>query len=78
MLFSDCGNVADCQDCTTAEEICFEQCGQNFEGPLEENVLEIIPGVEDELSCKAKLYTPSTPNIDLILWHTHLIVCAVK
>ena len=23
-----------------------------------------------------KLYTPSTLNIDLILWHTHLIVCA--
>ena len=26
----------------------------------------------------AKLYTPSTPNIDFIQWHTHLIVCAVK
>ena len=26
----------------------------------------------------SKLYTPSTLNIDLILWHTHLIVCAVK
>ena len=25
---------------------------------------------------KPKLYTPSTLNIDLILWHTHLIVCA--
>ena len=25
-----------------------------------------------------KLYTPSTLNIDLLLWHTHLIVCAVK
>ena len=24
----------------------------------------------------AKLYIPSTLNIDLILWHTHLIVCA--
>ena len=27
---------------------------------------------------KPKLYTPSTLNIDLILWHTHLIVCAEK
>ena len=27
---------------------------------------------------KTKLYTPSTLNIDLIQWHTHLIVCAVK
>ena len=25
-----------------------------------------------------KLYIPSTLNIDLILWHTQLIVCAVK
>ena len=23
-----------------------------------------------------KLYIPSTLNIDLILWHTHFIVCA--
>ena len=27
---------------------------------------------------KAKLYTPSTLNIVLIQWHTHLNVCAVK
>ena len=25
-----------------------------------------------------KLYIPSTLNIDLILWHTQLIVCALK
>ena len=25
---------------------------------------------------EAKLYIPSTLNIDLILWHTQLIVCA--
>ena len=27
---------------------------------------------------KSKLYISSTLNIDLILWHTQLIVCAVK
>ena len=27
---------------------------------------------------KAKLYTPSALNMNLIQWHTHLIVCAVK
>ena len=27
---------------------------------------------------KAKLYTPSTLNIDFIQWHTQLNVCAVK
>ena len=25
-----------------------------------------------------KLYIPSTLNIDLVLWHTQLIVCAEK
>ena len=30
------------------------------------------------LSWTAKLYISSTLNIDFILWHTHLIVCAVK
>ena len=53
MLFQDCSELAECQDCTTAVELCFEQCGQSVEGPLEENVLEVIPGVEDELDCKA-------------------------
>ena len=27
---------------------------------------------------EAKLYIPSTLNIDFILWHTQLIVCAVE
>ena len=26
--------------------------------------------------CRSKLYIPSTLNIDLILWHTQLIICA--
>ena len=30
------------------------------------------------LSKQPKLYISSTLNIDLILWHTQLIVCAVK
>ena len=31
-----------------------------------------------ELRVQSKLYIPSTPNIDVILWHTQLNVCAVK
>ena len=30
------------------------------------------------LILRSKLYIPSTPNIDLILWHTQLIVCTAK
>ena len=33
---------------------------------------------EDIFGAVPKLYIPSTLNIDLILWHTQLIVCAVK
>ena len=32
----------------------------------------------EELTAAAKSYIPRTLNIDLILWHTQLIVCAVK
>ena len=31
-----------------------------------------------DMSCTSKLYIQSTLNIDLVLWHTQLIVCAVK
>ena len=31
-----------------------------------------------ELAMKSKLYIPSTLNIALLQWHTHLNVCAVK
>jgi hypothetical protein len=31
-----------------------------------------------QITLRSKLYIPSTQNIDLILWHTQLIVCAVK
>ena len=30
------------------------------------------------LKVRAKLYIPSTLNIDLILWHTQSIVCAIE
>ena len=32
----------------------------------------------DSVMFSPKLYIPNTLNIDLILWHTQLIVCAVK
>ena len=32
--------------------------------------------LKSDLNTKPKLYIPSTLNIDLILWHTQLIVCA--
>ena len=34
--------------------------------------------LEEERGAIAKLYIPSTLNTDYLLWHTQLIVCAVK
>ena len=63
MLFSDCTTLSQCKDCTTGVELCFEQCGQKLEGVLAENVLEIIPGVDDELDCKAICRNQSATRI---------------
>ena len=38
--------------------------------------VEMIPVTAFRLIPQAKLYIPSTLNIDFILWHTQLIVCA--
>ena len=43
---------------------------------LEKNNSSTCQFVSQSYAPKAKLYIPSTLNIDLILWHTHLIVCA--
>ena len=42
--------------------------------------IEEIPNVKrlKILTIDAKLYTPSTLNIDFIQWHTQQNVCAVK
>ena len=48
------------------------------------NCLEIVYRLSTDIysapksSLYPKLYTPSTLNITLILWHTQLIVCAIK
>ena len=41
-------------------------------------VMEALKIINVSLILIPKLYILSTLNIDLILWHTQLIVCAVK
>ena len=53
---------------------CFKSCSDL----LWEKIVPVIETNFWNLRLKAKLYTPSTLNMNLILWHTHLIVCAVK
>ena len=54
--------------------ICQEKQKINF------SKIAFFKGLEKKCFCKplAKLYTPSTLNIDSIQWHTQLIVRAVK
>ena len=51
-------------------------------GPFENFIMLLIVGntilLMLKVSLQSKLYIPSALNIDLILWHTQLIVCAVK
>ena len=42
----------------------------------EADVKVVSVGRSENLGGQPKLYTPSTLNIDLILWHTQLIMCA--
>ena len=45
---------------------------------LQIHVLQIGPIMEVRGLEATKLYIPSTLNTDYLLWHTQLIVCAVK
>ena len=39
---------------------------------------KIIDEIQTKVNIMAKLYIPSTLNIDFILWHTQLIVYVLK
>ena len=85
MMFIGCETLTSCEDCTTEMELCFEQCGQNQEGPLEDNVLEIIPDVESELNCKANCRNVSDcqaytyhDNLDLALPNICFLLTEVR
>ena len=41
-------------------------------------VKQYAPALHKMYVLRSKLYTPSTLNIELMLWHTQLIVCAAN
>ena len=56
--------------------LCFSLCEMSEDNQDSQCMkLHTFIGV---LNFYSKLYIPSTLNIDLTLWHTQLIVCAVK
>ena len=51
-LFKTCETVAQCSNCMTESMECFESCGSNIVGDLDENVIMSIPNIDAELDCK--------------------------
>lgn len=82
-LFSSCPTLHECEDCITEEKFCFETCGDNIEGVLGENIVQILADAPEELDCKkecnsntnCKFYTyhngsdPNYPQLCFLLTH---------
>ena len=66
MLFSDCQFLADCDDCYSEDKLCYGPCGRNVESTLDDNVIEFIPDVLLDQSCKVLCYDNSD-----CLYYTH-------
>ena len=83
LLFSACPTLHQCEDCITEEKFCSETCGDNVEGVLGENIVQVLGDVPDELNCKkecsnntdCKFYTyhngsdPNYPQLCFLLTH---------
>ena len=68
------------KDCTTIDKVHSEQDQKNLFGKF--IMMHYCQEAALVLSLKSypvpKLYIPSTQSTDYLLWHTKLIVCAVK
>ena len=53
-LFSSCDSLTQCSGCVSENRNCFQTCGSNVVGSLDENVLELFPSIESEVKCKEK------------------------
>ena len=52
MLFSTCSVLENCEDCYTEDKLCYGSCGRNLESKFDENVIEFVPDIVLEHSCK--------------------------
>ena len=66
MLFSTCSVLENCEDCYTEDKLCYGSCGRNLESKFDENVIEFVPDIVLEHSCK----TLCLENTDC-LYYTH-------
>ena len=64
--------ISSCFDCEGFFDLSFERYSSNLFS--QDSLMSVVW----TFKWRPKLYIPSTQNIDLILWHTQWIVCAVK
>ena len=50
--FKSCESVVQCENCVSQSLDCFRTCGTNNVGQMDENIIDIVLGVETELECK--------------------------
>jgi len=83
ILLSACPTLHPCEDCITEDRWCGTICGDDVEGFLGENVVQLLADVPEELDCKqecnnnteCKFYTyhngsdPNYPKLCFLLTH---------
>ena len=52
-MFTTCDSVISCENCISQNMGCFETCGSNIFGQLNENLLDAVSNVASELECKS-------------------------
>ena len=50
-LFLSCDTVKPCSKCVSETRECYQTCGTNYSGAIDENLLEAIPNVGKEVDC---------------------------
>ena len=51
-LYRSCEIVNDCANCVSENVDCFETCGSNLVGLIDDNFITATPSIESELECK--------------------------
>ena len=52
MLFRSCDATNTCSSCVSENIGCYEMCGTNVLGHMDENLLDVVPDILTEVDCK--------------------------
>ena len=64
--FKFCDSVVPCANCVSQNMACFETCGSNFFGKMDDNVIDVVNGIKSETECKLLC-----SDTDVCQWYTH-------